>query len=393
MNSSKRRKILFLSAWYPNRYDAMSGLFVRKHADCVSRFAEVIVLYPCPTQNNDETGIVERRYNNVREIYVYYHHANNKIGKAIAYFSAFFRGFRFVENHYGRPDICHVNILTRVGVCALVLQMLYGIPYVITEHWTRYLPENNSYHGLLRKLCTKFVVVKAKSISTVSEMLEKAMKLHGLRNNYVHLNNVVDDFFFNDQLKKPSQKKQILLVSCFNEPAKNVCGIVRTIKRLSQRRKDFVLTIVGDGKDFLQVKEYAASLNLTSDEVQFVGEKTPEVVSTYFHQCDFSILFSNYETASIVIMESLASGRPIVTTNVGIVPEVITKENGIIVPPQDEDAFFQAISRMLDTYSSYSSEVVRDSAKPYSYDAVAKQLQNLYSFAKSSPISFPKRKN
>ena len=254
MNSSKRRKILFLSAWYPNRYDAMSGLFVRKHADCVTRFADVIVLYPCPTQNNDETGIVERRYNNVREIYVYYHHAHNKIAKAVAYFAAFFRGFRFVENHYDRPDICHVNILTRAGICALALQMLYGIPYVITEHWTRYLPENNSYHGLLRKLCTKLVVAKAKSISTVSEMLENAMKLHGLRNNYVPLNNVVDDFFFNDQLKKPCQKKQILLVSCFNEPAKNVCGIVRTIKCLSQMRKDFFLTIVGDGKDFVQVK-------------------------------------------------------------------------------------------------------------------------------------------
>ncbi len=393
MNSSKRRKILFLSAWYPNRYDAMSGLFVRKHADCVTRFADVIVLYPCPTQNNDETGIVERRYNNVREIYVYYHHAHNKIAKAVAYFAAFFRGFRFVENHYDRPDICHVNILTRAGICALALQMLYGIPYVITEHWARYLPENNSYHGLLRKLCTKLVVAKAKSISTVSEMLENAMKLHGLRNNYVPLNNVVDDFFFNDQLKKPCQKKQILLVSCFNEPAKNVCGIVRTIKCLSQMRKDFFLTIVGDGKDFVQVKEYAASLNLTSDVVLFVGEKSPEEVCSYFHQCDFSILFSNYETASIVIMESLASGRPIVTTNVGIVPEVITKENGIVVPPREEDAFLQAILRMLDTFPDYSPEVIRNSAKPYSYSEVAKQLQYLYSFAKSSPISFSKRKN
>ena len=371
----------------------MSGLFVRKHADCVTRFADVIVLYPCPTQNNDETGIVERRYNNVREIYVYYHHAHNKIAKAVAYFAAFFRGFRFVENHYDRPDICHVNILTRAGICALALQMLYGIPYVITEHWARYLPENNSYHGLLRKLCTKLVVAKAKSISTVSEMLENAMKLHGLRNNYVPLNNVVDDFFFNDQLKKPCQKKQILLVSCFNEPAKNVCGIVRTIKCLSQMRKDFFLTIVGDGKDFVQVKEYAASLNLTSDVVLFVGEKSPEEVCSYFHQCDFSILFSNYETASIVIMESLASGRPIVTTNVGIVPEVITKENGIVVPPREEDAFLQSILRMLDTFPDYSPEVIRNSAKPYSYSEVAKQLQYLYSFAKSSPISFSKRKN
>src|SRR5574344_1609317 len=147
----KPMKVLFFSAWYPNRYDAMSGLFVRKHADCVTRFADVIVLYPCPTQNNDETGMVERRYNNVRAIYVYYHHAHNKIAKAVAYFAAFFRGFRFVKNHYDRPDICHVNILTPAGISALALQMLCGIPYVITEHWTRYLPENNSYHGLLRK--------------------------------------------------------------------------------------------------------------------------------------------------------------------------------------------------------------------------------------------------
>ena len=144
MNSNQRRKILFLPAWYPNRYDTMSGLFVRKHADCASQFADVFVIYPCPTQNDDETGIVERIYNNVREIYVYYHHANNKIGKAIAYFSAFLRGFRFLENHYGRPDICHAYILTRAGIFAFALQVLYGIPYVITEQWSRYLPGNNS---------------------------------------------------------------------------------------------------------------------------------------------------------------------------------------------------------------------------------------------------------
>lgn len=381
MNSNKKRKILFLSAWYPNRYDAMSGLFVRKHADCVSQFADVFVIYPCPTQNDDETGIVERIYNNVREIYVYYHHANNRIGKAIAYFSAFSRGFRFMENHYARPDICHVNILTRAGICAIALQMLYRIPYVITEHWTRYLPENNSYHGILRKLCAKIVVAKAKSISTVSEMLEKAMKSHGLKNqHYLPLNNVVEDFFFKKQQKKRYEKTQILLVSCFNEPAKNVFGILRTVKRLSKMRNDFLLTLVGEGKDFTNTKEYAASLNLTTNEVQFVGEKTPEEVCAYFYQCDFSILFSNYETASIVVIESLACGKPIVTSRVGIVPQVITNESGIIVPPRDEEAFLQAISHMLDTYSNYSPEVIRDSAKQYSYDEVAKQLQKLYSF-------------
>ena len=204
---------------------------------------------------------------------------------------------------------------------------------------------------------------------------------------------MVDDFFFKEQPKKYYPKKQILLVSCFDESAKNVFGILRTVKRLSQMRNDFLLTLVGEGKDFTRAKEYAASLNLTTDVVQFVGEKTPEEVSTYFHQCDFFILFSNYENAPIVISESLACGKPVVTSNVGFVPDVITKENGIIVARQDEDAFLQAISGMLDTFPDYSPEVIRNSAKPYSYSEVAKQFQNLYSFAKSSPISFSKRKN
>ena len=394
MKTQQRQKILFLSAWYPNRYDAMSGLFVRKHADCASKFADVIVLYPCPIQEKGGNGIVERVYNNVREIYVYYHTGKTRLGKAVAYFSAFFRGFRFLENNYGRPDMCHVNILTRSGVCALVLQILYRIPYVVTEHWTRYLPENNSYHGISRKFFTKLVVAQARSVSIVSKELEKAMKSFGLKNkHYALINNVVDDFFFKEQPKKYYPKKQILHVSCFDESAKNVFGILRTVKRLSQMRNDFLLTLVGEGKDFTRAKEYAASLNLTTDVVQFVGEKTPEEVSTYFHQCDFFILFSNYENAPIVISESLACGKPVVTSNVGFVPDVITKENGIIVARQDEDAFLQAISGMLDTFPDYSPEVIRNSAKPYSYSEVAKQFQNLYSFAKSSPISFSKRKN
>lgn len=393
MKTQQRQKILFLSAWYPNRYDAMSGLFVRKHADCASKFADVIVLYPCPIQEKGGNGIVERVYNNVREIYVYYHTGKTRLGKAVAYFSAFFRGFQFLENNYGRPDMCHVNILTRSGVCALVLQILYRIPYVVTEHWTRYLPENNSYHGFVRKVCTKVVVLSAKAVSTVSLMLEAAMKSRGLKNkNYTSLNNVVDDFFFTPQQKKLYERKQILLVSCFNEPAKNVCGILRTIKRLSQIRDDFFLTIVGEGNDFAMAKEYAASLSLAADVVQFVGEKSPEDVCAYFYQSDFSILFSNYETASIVVLESLACGKPIVATNVGVVPEVITPDTGIIVPPRDEEKFLQAVSYMLDTFSNYSPETIRESAKPYSYDEVAAQLNRLYSFVKLSPISFPERK-
>ena len=65
-------KVLFLSAWYPHRYDAMSGLFVRKHAAVVSRYAEVCVLYLHADENIKRFEIVEQNFENVKEIYVYY---------------------------------------------------------------------------------------------------------------------------------------------------------------------------------------------------------------------------------------------------------------------------------------------------------------------------------
>ena len=64
---SSKTKVLFLSAWYPNRYDAMAGLFVRKHAEAVSQYADVCVLYLHLDDKIDDFQIVEQSYNDVRE--------------------------------------------------------------------------------------------------------------------------------------------------------------------------------------------------------------------------------------------------------------------------------------------------------------------------------------
>jgi hypothetical protein len=55
-------KVLFLTPWYPHRYDAMSGLFVRKHAQAVARQGvEVTVLSQClvdePLLNEEQFSI------------------------------------------------------------------------------------------------------------------------------------------------------------------------------------------------------------------------------------------------------------------------------------------------------------------------------------------------
>ena len=58
----------------------------------------------------------------------------------------------------GQPDMCHVHVLSRTAVLALYLKTLHQIPYLITEHWSRYFPQNvkkGSYKGFFRKIFTK----------------------------------------------------------------------------------------------------------------------------------------------------------------------------------------------------------------------------------------------
>ena len=196
MLNKERIQSLFLSAWYPNRQDAMSGLFVRKHAEAVALFGDVTVLYFHADPQITKFEIVKQHVNeHLREIIVYYpNHIKGTVGrfiKIINYFRANYIGYKEVQKDFGRPDIVHVNVLTRTGLLAYWLKLTRGIPYVITEHWTRYLPMNNSYKGVIRKILTQIVSRSAASIMPVSQQLKSAMidnKIH--HSNYQIINNV-----------------------------------------------------------------------------------------------------------------------------------------------------------------------------------------------------------
>ena len=60
-------KILFMSHWYPNRYDKMFGLFVQKHAEAVSIYCDVAVLYVHADENIKDFELIKQKINKVTE--------------------------------------------------------------------------------------------------------------------------------------------------------------------------------------------------------------------------------------------------------------------------------------------------------------------------------------
>ena len=377
-------KVLFLSAWYPHRYDAMSGLFVRKHAEAASRFCDVCVLYLMADEHVNQFDIVEQSTNSVREVYVYYPFAKapilRQLTKAVGYVRAFWRGFAVVRQNFGLPDVVQANVLTRSGVLAHRLKRKFGIAYIIVEHWSRYLPQNFNYKGFARKLMTRKCVADADCVMAVSGKLREAMRDCGLTNNNFQLiDNVVDDFFFTAQKSINAKGKfRFLHVSCFDEKPKNVKGILRAVKNLSQQRSDFEIVLIGVGPDWQSAVDYAKELGLPEDMVKFPGEVPPTEVCRYFTESDVLVMFSRYETAGITFCESWATGTPVITTEVGIIPDCLTPQNCVIVQNGNEADLSEKMSWMIDNKEVFDAAEIRKTARRYTYENVGKRLFEIY---------------
>ena len=377
-------KVLFISAWYPNRYDAMAGLFVRKHAEAVQLYDDVQVLYVHPNTDSKTFELVEQKSGDLQELIVYYPVRPQsflyKFLKVVNYLRAYWKGYNVLKNNNFTPDIVHVNILTRTGFMAYLYKKWKGTPYVVTEHWTRYLPQNFAYTGYFRKKLSEEVIRNASAVFPVSIDLMKAMKKQGLNHScYEIINNVVEEVFFQTTGASARHKKRLLHISCFSEPAKNIKGLLRATWELSKQRADFELVLVGTGADFAAIYDYAQSLHFPANLITFTGEQTPVEVAEWFRQSDVFVLFSNYENAPVVISESLVSGKPVISTNVGGISEQINATNGLLIDARNEQQLTEKMNYMLDHFQEYDTEHIRNEAyAKFCYAQVGKHIHSIY---------------
>ncbi|MBL0341950.1 MAG: glycosyltransferase [Bacteroidetes bacterium] len=249
-----RKKVLFIAKWYPDKHDNMLGLFIQKHAMAVQLYHHVTVIYITAdkTLPPGKIQIDEQTHSGIHEIRIYFGKKTNELLNAFEYGWCYWKALQIAFKKSGSFDIVHVHVLSRTALPAIWLKATKGIPYIITEHWSRYLPvnlSNGSYSGNLRKWFTGVAVRLSSGVTTVTLNLSEAMKNLGLKSTYYITPNIADinDFF---PLQNPSNNptRKFVHVSCFDEGAKNINGIINAIEVLSKERNDFQLEIIGDGK-------------------------------------------------------------------------------------------------------------------------------------------------
>ena len=136
MPERSKKNILYISAWYPHRYDSMMGLFVKNHAIAASRFCNIAVLFSISTdQDLGKTYDVDiEQIDDIKTVRVYFKKVNSNIPffsnalRAFRYFNSCRKGLMYIKKDEFYPDLVHVNILTRAGLIALWLKCVKSIP-------------------------------------------------------------------------------------------------------------------------------------------------------------------------------------------------------------------------------------------------------------------------
>lgn len=418
-------KVLWLCSWYPNCYVYHNGAFVRRQAEAVAQFVDVATLHavektteillPDGSKRSDtERVFSELKIKNLElkdsngfdieinkkthfEVIVYFPKSNNPASKLMRQFKAYNKGFKLIKKEWGTPDLVHLHVVVSAGIYALFLHFFRHIPFLITEHSSMYRTETGVFKrsNWIFKTLVRVCVKQAKAVIALSPFYASTMQQHGLKNHFFYVPNVVDTDLFRlknsknlasnaaqiDALPiKNSESKIINLihVSGLHDPIKNVSGILNAIKKLSEKRQDFILDIIGDPFEQPPYLALVQTLNIERF-VRFHNYLPIDEVAEKMQNARIFVLFSRFEGLPCVILEAMSAGLPVVATETGGISDWVTKASGRLIRSEDETALTESLDFLMTNLSQFNAEKIRSKiVETCSYAAVGQAIVDVY---------------
>ncbi len=369
-----RHKVLFISSWFPNKLEPINGSFVQRHAEAVANFHDVEILHVIGDfQQKKKFVLDEQTVNGIKTLIVYYRNTNNPMKNFSNRMKAYQLGFQKLQ----KPDIVHGNILLNNMFFALWLKKKFGIPFVITEHFTDFRKINYRNLNIQRKITARIIGNQAEMIFPVSTDLMNGLRNLGINTKMKVIPNVVDINLF-----RPADYKHntFTFVHISNlSDRKNPQIILDAAIQLLKKGYQFQMKMGGGGTPeiFKKLKDTAENSGFM-EHFDFFGLQNSAGVAEIMRASDCFILFSEDENQPCVISEAFASGIRVISANVGGIAEFFPENFGFLIP-LESNALVTAMEKIILQKSVISpSEIANYAEQNFSFETIGKRYSNAY---------------
>ena len=241
--------------------------------------------------------------------------------------------------------IAHVDLFSGLSFiwaeCVCQQLRLQNIPYILTMHGGNLPKFAKRWPSRARHLLRT-----AKVVTTPSDYLLDEMKTYC---KDIHLiPNALDIHSFKFRSRRYAKPKLVWL-RAFHEIYNPVLA-PRVVNILLSEFSDITLIMVGPDKrdGSFQKTEFTAQFLGVSDRIIFQGHVPKHQVPLWLDKGDIFLNTTNVDNMPVSVIEALASGLPVVSTEVGGIPYLLSdNHDALLVPPDDPEAMAQAVKRII----------------------------------------------
>lgn len=294
-----------------------------------------------------------------------------------------------------KPDVVHLHNAGLMGLATLVWARYYKIPLVATNH---FMPENwvlnVPFPG--KRRFSKWLIWKYLAwfhnrcdfVTSPTPTAVELLKIAGLKSPSEAISNGVNTEVFAPHASSlaiakkygVSTKKPVVLYLGRVDGEKRIDVIIQAQKRLL-KNIDAQLVIAGFGKAEPSLKALAKDLEL-GDNVHFTGFIDEADKSGIYNLASVFVIASPAELQSIVLLEAMASGLPVVAVDVAALKELcIDGKNGYLFEHENSDQLANEIGKILQNraiHKSFGRESRKIVIQDHSNEATLKKYESVY---------------
>ncbi len=281
----------------------------------------------------------------------------------------------------GRVDVLHIFTPGYLAfylapVPALLLARLWGKRTILNYHDGRagdHLGRWPIARRLMR-LATTIVVPSDYLVDVFARFRLRAIRIH----------NVADPLAYRGR----PRPRPVFLHNRGLAAEYNPACTLRAFAIVQRRYPEARLTIAHDGPLRRELEALAAALGLR--QTQFIGPVSPDAMAALYDSADIYLMSPNADNMPLSLLESFASGLPVVSSNAGGVPNMVEDEvNGLLFEPNDHRAMAACIRRLLQEpgLAPRLAANARARCAQYSWSQIGPQWAALYAHLSAASIN------